>query len=211
MYIDWSDTIGAVESIKQRKAYNAWEESLQEKAAGHDLFSGFSQIVSMWNPIIGFGLDAINRGIQSHNMPGAFESNYFYTDPGRDLDYEKGSQDALLELKADIWSDLLGHGIKSLQYHGTQGIKESFGDLTSGFKIGDNIDIPTDPAGLGRINPVDPDIQPVPGDDDGGWRPKWPEFNPFERDKGEDRKLFPDIIPDFGSWRGSNNLWNLRS
>ena len=50
---------------QQAAKYQDWWEDMQGFAAKHDNISGLTQLVSMWNPVIGFGLDTINSGLNS--------------------------------------------------------------------------------------------------------------------------------------------------
>lgn len=112
---------------KRSREWNAWSEYLHQFAAKHQLYSAGSQLVSMINPTIGFGLDVLNRMYQKFTMPNEFYADYMYTSEESDSEYEQGSKDALLELEAGMWSGLIGHLGKSMQYHGKSGFRKSIG------------------------------------------------------------------------------------
>ena len=158
----------SIDDQHQAAKYQDWWEDMQGFAAKHDNISGLTQLVSMWNPVIGFGLDTINRTYQKHNMPDEFESNYLYTSMDKDREYHEGSKDSLLELEAGMWSSLMGHLGKSAQLHGIGGFKDAFGNIG---EFGGNL--------LDKI--------PNPGD----WLPTRDDLYPH-RDKPD---WFPDMWP----------------
>ena len=161
---------------KRSREWNAWSEYLHQFAAKHQLYSAGSQLVSLFNPTIGLGLDVLNRMYQKFTMPNEFHADYMYTSEESDSKYEQGSKDALLELEAGMWSGLIGHLGKSMQYHGKSGFtesqvwrlgeeKEKQGQETSEAPTVDTIDVPIDQQapnmGLsgGEFQPSDMDYQ----------------------------------------------------
>ena len=191
--LDFSAHRRRVASDQQQKAYNRWIDDMNREASKHDMFSGLFNLVSMWNPVVGIGLDVINRGIQQHNMPDDFDtSGYLYTSSGADEDYSQGSKDALTELQAHMYGSLMKHLGTSVTYHGMKGFSNwGFGPeqvasgtsttapLSQGLPISGSPPPPTVPGILPR------EVQPVP--DSGGfefpdiipeWEPEWPDFIP---------------------------------
>ena len=61
---------------KRSREWNAWSEYLHQFAAKHQLYSAGSQLVSMINPTIGFGLDVLNRMYQKFTMTNEFYEDY---------------------------------------------------------------------------------------------------------------------------------------
>ena len=163
----------SIDDQHQAAKYQDWWEDMQDFAAKHNNISGLTQLVSMWNPVIGFGLDTINRTYQKYNMPDEFESSYLYTSMDKDREYHEGSQDSLLELEAGMWSSLMGHFGRSAQLHGIGGFKEAFGDIG---KFG---------KGIMDFFPEGPDhednIRPDP------WKPPqwWDPFDGEDHDEDE--------------------------
>jgi|19_taG_2_1085344.scaffolds.fasta_scaffold57703_3 hypothetical protein len=187
--LDFSAHRRRVASDQQQKAYNRWIDDMNREASKHDMFSGLFNLVSMWNPVVGIGLDVINRGIQQHNMPDDFDtSGYLYTSSGADEDYSQGSKDALTELQAHMYGSLMKHLGTSVTYHGMKGFGEymsnwGFGpeQVAGGAKVTTELSqgLPMvgspPPPSMAGILPRE--VQSVPTS--GGWDfPEWPDSVP---------------------------------
>ena len=180
----------SITRVNQRREvqnlWDDWADDFTDYVEGYNQRDSIAGIISLFSPKVGMALGAINSIGSDYYAPDALNlqlHDYMYLQESEIDEYNQGSEDALDQLSAEIWSDAVNRVSDIYQLKGAEAF--DFSDQIGGLRnmISNynlpSFEMPEMPSIPSFLPPSEVDV-PGGGDDD-DWRRYLPRINPFDR------------------------------